>query len=186
VKVGGATKAPDYAFRLGGQRVFFVEAKKPSVALKDDPAPAYQLRRYAWSAKLALSILTDFEEFTVYDCRDRPAQSDTAATGRIFYCTYRDYPAQWDYLTGIFAPEAITKGAFDRFADPADAARHDRMVALVEQMLDLYRGLPAAKTPQATRLLQQQIDLTNKAIDALVYELYGLTEEEIAIAEGGS
>lgn len=37
VKVGKATKAPDYSFRLvGGKRLFFVEAKKPSVIVKDD------------------------------------------------------------------------------------------------------------------------------------------------------
>jgi hypothetical protein len=69
IKVGGATKAPDYAFRIGGVRKFFVEAKRPAVKIKDDAEAAYQLRRYAWSAKLPLSILTDFEEFAVYDCR---------------------------------------------------------------------------------------------------------------------
>ena len=67
IKVGGATKAPDYCFRIGGVRKFFLEATNPSVTIKDDPDPAYQLRRYAWSAKLPLSILTDFEEFAVYD-----------------------------------------------------------------------------------------------------------------------
>lgn len=71
IKVGGATKAPDYAFRIGGVRKFFVEAKRPGVNLKEDVEAAYQLRRYAWSAKLPLSILTDFEEFAVYDCRVR-------------------------------------------------------------------------------------------------------------------
>ena len=55
VKVGGATKAPDYSFRIGGTRKFFLEAKKPSVGIKDETGPAYQLRRYAWSAKLPLS-----------------------------------------------------------------------------------------------------------------------------------
>ncbi|PIU45906.1 MAG: restriction endonuclease subunit M, partial [Ignavibacteriales bacterium CG07_land_8_20_14_0_80_59_12] len=60
IKVGSATKAPDYSFRIGGYRKFFVEAKKPSVNVKDEISPAYQLRRYAWSAKLPLSILTDF------------------------------------------------------------------------------------------------------------------------------
>jgi hypothetical protein len=65
IKVGGATKAPDYCFRIGGARKFFLEAKKPAVNIKDDPALAYQLRRYSWSAKLPLSILTDFEEFAV-------------------------------------------------------------------------------------------------------------------------
>ena len=74
IKIGGATKAPDYCFRIGGTRKFFLEAKKPAVNLKDDPAPAFQLRRYAWTAKMPLSVLTDFEEFAVYDCRVKPAQ----------------------------------------------------------------------------------------------------------------
>jgi hypothetical protein len=51
IKVGLDTRAPDYSFRVGGQRKFFVEAKKPAVNLKDDPAPAYQRRRYAESTK---------------------------------------------------------------------------------------------------------------------------------------
>ena len=65
LRIEGNAKAPDYAFRVGGVRKFFVEAKKPSVNLKDNPEPAYQLRRYAWSAGLPLSILTDFEEFAI-------------------------------------------------------------------------------------------------------------------------
>ena len=61
IKVGGATKAPDYCFRVGGARKFFLEAKKPAVNLMEDINPAYQLRRYAWSTKLPLSILTDLQ-----------------------------------------------------------------------------------------------------------------------------
>src|SRR5882757_4839497 len=80
IKIGGATKAPDYCFRVGGTRKFFVEAKKPAINLKDASEPAFQLRRYAWSAKLPLSILTDFEEFVVYDCRIKPDHEDKAAT----------------------------------------------------------------------------------------------------------
>jgi len=75
IKIGSATKAPDYCFRIGGTRKFFVEAKKPSVNLKDDMNPAFQLRRYAWSAKLPLSILMDFEELAVYDCRITPVKT---------------------------------------------------------------------------------------------------------------
>ncbi|MCL5991430.1 MAG: restriction endonuclease subunit M, partial [Bacteroidetes bacterium] len=48
VKIGTATKSPDYSFRVGGTRKFFVEAKKPSVDIETNVQPAYQLRRYAW------------------------------------------------------------------------------------------------------------------------------------------
>jgi len=51
LRIGGAYKAPDYGFRLNGLK-FYVEAKKPAVPLKDNADAAYQLRRYAWSAKL--------------------------------------------------------------------------------------------------------------------------------------
>ncbi|MCI0476926.1 MAG: hypothetical protein L0Y55_11805, partial [Anaerolineales bacterium] len=63
-------------------------------------------------------------------------------------------------------------------------AVHDRMVQLVEQMLDLHKRLHAAQTQTDRELYQRQIDATDKQIDALVYELYGLTEEEIKIVEG--
>ncbi len=116
IRVGQATKAPDYCFRIGGTRKFFLEAKKPAVNIKDDPEPAYQLRRYAWSAKLPLSILTDFEEFAVYDCRVRPNKTDKPAKARIMYLTYDQYAERWDDIASIFSREAVLKGSFDKYA----------------------------------------------------------------------
>jgi hypothetical protein len=117
IKTSAGTKAPDYCFRVGGARKFFVEAKKPSVNVKDDVAPAYQLRRYAWSAKLPLSILTDFEEFAVYDCRLRPDKTDKASMGRTLYLPYTDYAARWEEIAGIFTKEAVLQGSFDKYAE---------------------------------------------------------------------
>jgi len=116
IKVGGATKAPDYCFRIGGVRKFFLEAKKPSVDIKGDPHPAYQLRRYAWSAKLPLSVLTDFEELAVYDCLMRPKHTDKADVARIMLFTYKDYLKNWSEIADIFSKEAILQGSFDKFA----------------------------------------------------------------------
>jgi len=67
--------------------------------------------------------------------------------------------------------------------NPADATAHDHMVALVERMLDLHQRHAAEANPQMKTMLQRQIDATDKQIDALVYGLYGLTQEEIAIVE---
>jgi hypothetical protein len=70
------------------------------------------------------------------------------------------------------------------FSNSLDKARHDRMVSLVEQMLSLNKQLQAAKTDHEKTSLQRQIDVTDRQIDLLVYELYGLTEDEIRIVEG--
>jgi predicted type IV restriction endonuclease len=117
IKVGGVTKAPDYCFRVGGTRKFFLEAKKPSVNIKEDVNPAFQLRRYAWSAKLPLSILTDFEEFATYDCRIKPDKDDKPAIGRVRYFTYKDYPEHWEEIASIFSRDAVLKGSFDKYAE---------------------------------------------------------------------
>jgi hypothetical protein len=58
---------------------------------------------------------------------------------------------------------------------------YDDMVELVEQMLALQRATESGKTAHDRKLIQRQIDATDKQIDQLVYELYGLTDEEIKI-----
>ncbi len=116
IKVAGRTKAPDYCFRAGGGvRSFFVEAKKPSIDIRQAISPAYQLRRYAWSAKLPVSILTDFEEFAVYDCRIRPVKTDKPSTARVIYRKYTEYIDRWDELFGLFSPESIRRGSLEKF-----------------------------------------------------------------------
>jgi len=123
IKVGGTTKAPDYSFRIGGQRKFFLETKKPSIDIKEDIHPAFQLRRYAWTAKLPLSILTDFEEFAVYDCRVKPDKADKASKARVLFLNYKDYLNRWDEIEGIFSKKAVLKGSFDKYAVDAKTKR---------------------------------------------------------------
>ena len=89
VKVGSSTKAPDYGFTLFGQRKFFVDAKKPAIDIKSDIAPAFQVRRYGWSAKVPISIVTDFEESSLYDCTKMPKPTDKASVARIKYIHLR-------------------------------------------------------------------------------------------------
>ncbi|MCK9400426.1 MAG: N-6 DNA methylase [Bacteroidales bacterium] len=115
VKVGGATKAPDYAFTLYGQRKFFVDAKKPNINIKDDIGPAYQVRRYGWSAKVPVSVITDFEEFAIYDCTKKPNPTDKVSVSRIKYITYDQYLDEFDFLWDIFAKENLPKGRFDKY-----------------------------------------------------------------------
>ena len=115
LKIGKETKAPDYSFRIGGNRVFFVEAKKPSRNLKEDSDAAYQIRRYAWSGKLAVSILTDFEEFAIYDCSKKPSPNDKASMSRIEYINYEDYLNRFDFLYDTFAKENVLRGSLEKY-----------------------------------------------------------------------
>ena len=172
IKIDGKTNAPDYAFRIGGARKFFLEAKKPSIRIKDDIGPAYQLRRYAWSANLPLSILTDFEELAVYDCRLRPVQNDRAATARVLYFTYAEYAEVWDELVSIFSREAILKGSFDEYVKSSKAKRGTAEVDTaflkeIESWRDILAGNLALRNPTLT---QRELNFAvGRTIDRIIF-----------------
>lgn len=117
IKISGNTKAPDYSFRIGGTRIFFVEAKKPSVKIKDDSEPAFQLRRYAWNSNIPISILTDFEDIAVYDCRIKPNPKDNSSVARILIINFENLLQDFDKLWDVFSKEAVLKGSFDRYVE---------------------------------------------------------------------
>src|SRR5947209_2557488 len=102
---------PDYCFRIGGIPKFYLEAKKPAIRLKDNPEPALQLRRYAWSSKLSISVLSNFEELAIYDSRIAPRIGNKAATARIGYYTFHEYIDKWDEIASRLSKEAVLKGA---------------------------------------------------------------------------
>ena len=172
IKIGGYTKAPDYCFRIGGVRKFFVEAKKPSVNLKDDISPAFQLRRYAWSARLPLSILTDFDEFVVYDCRIKPDKADKPSTARILYITYSEYQKRWDEISSIFSLDAILKGSFDKYVESGKGKKGTAEVDAaflkeIESWRELLARNIALRNPSLT---QRELNFSvQQTIDRIIF-----------------
>ncbi len=172
IKIGAATKAPDYCFRIGGTRKFFVEAKKPSINIKDDFNPAFQLRRYAWSAKLPLSILTDFEEFAVYDCRIKPHKTDKPTTGRNLYFTFDQYSEKWDEIANIFSQDAVLKGSFDKFADSGKGKKGTTTVdeAFLEEIEKWRKELAKNIAVRNSKLTVQELNYSvQKIIDRIIF-----------------
>jgi type I restriction-modification system DNA methylase subunit len=158
-----SARAPDYCFRIGGTRKFFVEAKKPAVDIKTDVSPAFQLRRYAWTAKLPLSILTDFEEFAVYDCRKKPDKDDKASEARVLLLNYTDYLTRWDEIAAIFSREAILKGSFDKFAE---SAKKKRGTAPVDE--EFLKEIESWREDLAKNLSLRNDSLTDRQLNVAV------------------
>jgi hypothetical protein len=115
--VGNATIAPDYVFRVGGSIKFLVEAKKPSIKLAKNADPAHQLRSYAWNAQIPISIITNFKEFAIYDCRYPPNKTDNVDTAIISYLEHIDYDACWSWISNKFSKTAIQSGCLDNLEE---------------------------------------------------------------------
>ncbi len=57
------------------------------------------------------------------------------------------------------------------------------LASLAERMLSLHQRLAEARIERERTVIGHQISATDRQIDRLVYELYGLTEEEIKVVE---
>ncbi len=166
VKVGKATKAPDYSFRLvGGKRLFFVEAKKPNVDVKVEIQPAYQVRRYGWSAKLPISIITDFEEFAIYDCTKKPLPTDKSSVARVKYLTFREYLKEFDFIWDTFSKERVLKGSFDKFVQ---GNLNKKGTATVDK--EFLQSLDSWRTYLATSISWNNKDLNEDEINFVVQQ----------------
>lgn len=160
--VEGQQRAPDYTFRVGTLAKFFVEAKKCGVNIGGDPAPAYQLRRYGWSAKVAVSILTDFEELAVYNCTLRPRDSDKASRARILFFRFDEYVERWSELWDVFSREAVWSGRFDQFA----ASKRKRGTSEVD--VEFLKEIESWREALARNLALRNEDLSAEDLNAAV------------------
>ncbi len=172
IKLGGGTKAPDYCFRVGGTRKFFVEAKKPSEDIKHSTDHAFQLRRYAWSAKLPVSVLTDFEELAVYECKRRPKRTDKASKHRVRYYTFDNYHEAWDDIAGILSKDAVLKGDFDRFVERELPKRGTAEVddAFLKEIERWRETLAKDIARRNRKLTQKQVNFAvQRTIDRIIF-----------------
>lgn len=171
VNIDGRVKHPDYAFLTGRQRRFFVETKKPAINLRDNPEPAFQVRRYGWSAKLPVSVLTDFEEFAIYDCRIQPNHKDQPHVGRLKLYHYQEYADKWDEIADLFHYESVQHNRLDELVQ---TVKHKGTMTVDDAFLremEQWRVMLAQDIAFHNRgLTQRQINMAVQAtIDRIVF-----------------
>lgn len=169
IEIEGKPKAPDYAFKVGSDRKFFVEAKASSVKVFSEIDPAFQLRRYAWSGQLPVSILTDFEEFSIYDTTIEPKHTDKSSVARVKYIHYKDYIKEADYLWDTFSKEAVWKGSFDKFAKRVKKGSQLVDKSFLKE-IELWRDLVAKDVASNNNLNIYELNsVVQKFIDRIIF-----------------
>jgi SAM-dependent methyltransferase len=162
VEVAGRPKAPDNAFRVGTMTKFYAEAKRCVVNIKTDAISALQLRGYGWSAKVPLSILTNFEELASYDCTLEPKDSHTAGRARVLYLRYDEYVERWRELWDVYSREAVWSGAFDEYA----ASKRKRGTAQVDDAF--LKTIEGWRETLARNIALRNPDLSSDDLNAAV------------------
>ncbi|MBR0491404.1 MAG: Eco57I restriction-modification methylase domain-containing protein [Clostridia bacterium] len=104
---------PDYTMTFNGVSTFFVEAKKPSVNILENIDCSFQARRYGWSAKHKISVLTNFKDLLIYDCSDIPKSDDPTNKNLIAKFNYLEYFDKYDEIYELISKEIVYNGKFE-------------------------------------------------------------------------
>jgi hypothetical protein len=112
-KASEHSKKPDYTFRLFSERKFFLEAKKPCVSIESNNDTAKQIRRYGFTAKLKISVLSNFEYLIIYDTSVKVEKEDTYQKALVKKYHYTEYENKFDEIKQVLGKESVYSGGFE-------------------------------------------------------------------------
>lgn len=107
------SKKPDYTFRLFSERKFFLEAKKPCVSIESNNDTAKQVRRYGFTAKLKISVLSNFEYLIIYDTSVKVEKDDNHTKALVKKYHYTEYESKFEEIKQLLGKESVYSGKFE-------------------------------------------------------------------------
>lgn len=179
------TSVPDYLFRLDMTPKFIAEAKRPAVSLRTK-MPTFQAKSYAWTMRLPVAVLTDFEDLRVFDARWRPQYNQPdAAVLEGLDLHYSAYEQHWDRIWDLLSRESVLGGSLERLhrdrpargAQPVDRAFLTELVNWRSQVaIDLRDRNPDLSGWELAEATQRILD---RVVFIRVMEDRGILPEEI-------
>jgi len=106
------SKKPDYTFRLFSERKFFLEALKPCVSIQSNNDTAKQVRRYGFTAKLKISVLSNFEYSIIYDTSVKVEKEDTFQKALVKKYHYTEQESKFEEIKQLLGKKSVYSGAF--------------------------------------------------------------------------
>lgn len=157
-------KNPDYTLKQFGQRSLFVEAKKVSIDITTEKAPAFQTRRYGWSANLPFSVLTNFEHLVFYDCTVKPELEDLASHNRYKTFHFTEFLDNLEEIYSIFSFDAIKSGSLTAI-DTGELKGEESFDSHFLNQIENWRKI------LAENVVENNADLTQDDINFLIQRM---------------
>ncbi len=140
-------KRPDYLFKIDGFPRFIVEAKKLTVDITSHKESIFQAKSYSWSSQIPFAVLTNFEQFRIFDATIKPYNTEPEK-GVIpdFDLRFEDYENQWDIIENTFSRQAVANGSLENLLAKIKKVRAGRRIRGIDRMLiDLKGSEPVDK-----------------------------------------
>ena len=157
-------KNPDYTLKQFGQRSLFVEAKKVSINITTEKAPAFQTRRYGWSANLPFSVLTNFENLIFYDCSVKPELENLTSHNRYKTFHFTEFLDNLEEIYSIFSFDAIKSGSLTAI-DTGELKGEESFDSHFLNQIENWRKI------LAENVVENNADLTQDDINFLIQRM---------------
>jgi len=161
-EINSTSTRPDYTFKIGNQKLTFLDAKAINVNLETDNKSAFQIKSYGWSISASYAFITNFEEFVIYDCSYTPKASQLADYGRI-YLSIDNYVESFEILEKHLLRKNIIGTGLQEF--------HDTITKKSEKTIDTIfaEELSAFRVSLANNILQNNQLLIDDNLEQLSY-----------------
>ena len=122
-KIGSSSTRPDYTFKIGNEKLTFLDAKATNVNIEKDASAAFQIKSYGWSILAPCAFITNFEEFAIYDCTYIPSKNQETNLGRI-YLKIDNYVDNFELIENHLLRTNILNGSLSKiYSDTLKTAR---------------------------------------------------------------
>jgi len=166
------SKKPDYTFRLFSERKFFLEAKKPCVSIESNNDSAKQVRRYGFTAKLKISVLSNFEYLIIYDTSVKVEKDDTHHKALVKKYHYTEYVEKFEEISKFLGKNAVYSGAFEiEWKDIETKLNHYSIDNLFLSQINDWRKLLGAEIYiQKPEIDEQQLnDIVQSYLNRIIF-----------------
>ena len=151
-EINSTSTRPDYTFKIGNQKLTFLDAKALTVNLETDKKSAFQIKSYGWSISAPCAFITNFEKFVIYDCTYTPTEIQSADYGRI-YLTIDEYIEKFDILEQHLLRKNILDGKLQKLYNKTVKKSEKTIDTIFAEQLSNFRLLLANNILQNNRTL---------------------------------
>lgn len=143
---------PDYTFKVGKEKLTFLDAKALNINLRIDKKSAFQIKSYGWSISAPCAFITNFEEFVIYDCSYVPKENQNADYGRI-YLTIDKYVDNFEILEQHLLRINMLNGGLSKIYNTKNKKTEKSIDTVFAEELSIFRCSLAKNILQNNKFL---------------------------------
>jgi hypothetical protein len=164
--IDSTSTRPDYTFKVGNQKLTFLDAKAVSVNIETSNSSAFQIKSYGWSIIAPCTFLTNFEEFAIYDCTYVPNQEQQANLGRT-YLKIDEYIENFEILETHLLKSNILNGTLEKLY--SNTLKNVKSVQKLSPDLVFAEELSNFRLSLAKNIVEKNNELISNNTELLAY-----------------